>query len=101
MDPTVAKQRLWLLDSKGLLTESRTDLTREKREFAASAEQLEKVGLSEDDVATLGLLRVVQAVKPAALVGAAAKPDTFDEEVLLALLEVRNTVLCYAMLCCL
>lgn len=68
-----ARRRIFLVDSKGLVTDDREDLNANKRRFA----QIRPDGLSSGD----GLQAAVAAVAPTALVGAASVPGAFDRKV--------------------
>jgi malate dehydrogenase (oxaloacetate-decarboxylating)(NADP+) len=72
-----ARQRCCLVDSKGLVTASRTDLNAHKRPFA----------LEHAPVANF--LDAVKALEPTAIIGVAARPGAFDREVIEAM-TARN-----------
>lgn len=74
---------MWLIDSAGLVASQRDDLSPEKATFAQDASRL---GLSS---LKAPLAEVVAAVRPTALIGAAAVGGAFDERVIRALLKVR------------
>lgn len=111
-----AKSRIWMVDSKGIILKTRQNLTSEKAVFAqdpyrlaggvASAEALEVTSstdgqhsngagsgssrdTSDQDVAEY-LAKVVSAVQPTALIGAAAVAGAFGQSVIEALLQVSN-----------
>ena len=77
------RRSLILLDSKGLLGLERPGLDDDKREFALNAAELASLGLA----AGADLLSVVQAVRPAILIGTTATPSTFTEPILRAMAE--------------
>jgi len=64
-----AKERIWLVDSKGLVVSSRTDLNEHKREFAREAQQLKD------------LESIIDFAKPSAIIGASAQGGSFTEAV--------------------
>jgi len=65
-----AYKKIFMMDSRGLLVSSRTDLTDHKLPFA------------KDMPASKSLEEVVKKVKPTALIGAAAQPKTFTKEII-------------------
>ncbi|CAG9853817.1 unnamed protein product [Phyllotreta striolata] len=65
-----AREKIWMVDSKGLIVKSRNELEIQKRPFAKDHEALKD------------LLDVVKKVKPTILVGAAAVPGSFTPEIL-------------------
>jgi len=65
-----ARERVWLVDSKGLVVASRTDLAAHKRPYA------------HDHPPVPGLLRAVRVLRPSVLIGLSTQPQTFTEEVL-------------------
>jgi malate dehydrogenase (oxaloacetate-decarboxylating) len=77
------RRSLILLDSKGLLGLERPGLDDDKREFALNAAELASLGLA----AGADLLRVVQTVRPAILIGTTAAPGTFTEPIVRAMAE--------------
>ena len=77
------RRSLILLDSKGLLGLERPGLDDDKREFALNAAELASLGLA----AGADLLSVVQAVRPAILIGTTATPSTFTEPIVRAMAE--------------
>jgi hypothetical protein len=69
LPPQSARARCFLMDSKGLVVASRTDLVHHKLPFA------------HDTTFTPSLIEAVRMLKPTALIGVSAVPNTFDEEV--------------------
>ena len=65
-----ARSRIWLVDSQGLVHQGRADLDDFKREYAQPAA-----------ATTLSLLDVVKRVQPTILIGTAAQPQAFTEDV--------------------
>jgi malate dehydrogenase (oxaloacetate-decarboxylating)(NADP+) len=73
-----ARSRCWLIDSKGLLTKARADLTDHKRPFA-------QVHAPVSD-----LLSAVEAIRPSILIGASGQPGAFSAAVLGAMARVNE-----------
>lgn len=69
-----ARERFWLMDSKGLVTKAR----RKKL-------QAHKVPYARDEEGAETLLEVVKRVKPTILVGVSGQPQTFDRQVIRAM----------------
>lgn len=66
-----AREKIWLVDSKGLVTKSRFEtLQHNKKPFAKEHEDKKS------------LLETVKALKPTVLIGTSAQPHTFTQEVL-------------------
>lgn len=77
LSAAAAKERLWLVDSRGLVHDGRDDLDASK---ALYAQRIERVrGWAASDTPTL--LEVVRHVKPTVLIGTAALAGAFDEQV--------------------
>jgi malate dehydrogenase (oxaloacetate-decarboxylating)(NADP+) len=70
MDERVALERCWLIDSKGLVVKSRTDLAHHKLAYA------------HDRAPQPDLLSVVREIRPTILIGASGQTSAFTEEVL-------------------
>src|SRR5688572_10909886 len=70
LTPEQARRRIWLVDSQGLVHSGRTDLDAFKLEYA----QPRAAG-------TLSLLEVVKSVHPTILIGTAAQPQAFTEDI--------------------
>ncbi len=68
-----ARQRIWFMDSRGLVVESRTDLEAHKRPYAHA------------HAPAAALADAVAALQPAALIGVSGQPQTFTEDVLRAM----------------
>jgi malate dehydrogenase (oxaloacetate-decarboxylating)(NADP+) len=64
-----ARKRIWLVDSKGLVTKNSPALNAEKAPFA------------HDHAAMTGLAAIVDDIKPHAIIGVTAMPQTFTKEV--------------------
>lgn len=70
VSPEDARAKIFMLDSRGLVVKSRTDLTEHKLHFA------------KDLPAMNNLEEVVKLVKPSVLVGAAAQPKAFTKTII-------------------
>ena len=68
-----AKQQLWLVDSKGLVHDGRTDLESSKRKYAQRNGGIKACGLSFFDV--------VQKVHPTILIGTSGQHGAFTEKI--------------------
>lgn len=80
-----ARGRIWFIDSRGLVADSRTDLEAHKRPYAHP----------HAPVATLA--DAVNALRPAALVGVSGQPQTFTEPVLRAMGELNERPAIFAL----
>jgi malate dehydrogenase (oxaloacetate-decarboxylating) len=74
-----ARSRIWLVDSQGLVHSGRTDLEPFKREYARAVD--EAANWQVGDRQSITLLDVVKHVHPTILIGTAAQPRAFDENV--------------------
>ena len=80
-----AHRLCWFVDSKGLVTSDRTDLSEHKRRFA------------QDYPFHRDLLSVVEAVRPTAIIGAAGQPSTFTPAVLQAMARINRRPIVFAL----
>ena len=69
-----AKQKLWLVDSQGLVHNGRSNLESSKRKYARSATSIEAVGLN--------LYDVVKNIQPTILIGTSGQRGAFTEEII-------------------
>lgn len=76
LSPEAARARIWLIDSQGLVHDGREDLDASKRFYAQPQAQF-----SGSSSTIPSLLEVVRQVRPTVLIGAAAQPGAFDEQV--------------------
>lgn len=76
-DARTAQQRVWLIDTQGLVHAGRKDLSEEKASFAQAAEVLRSHGLPLER--EIGLHDAAAAFKPTTLIGVTGRPGTFDE----------------------
>jgi len=80
-----ARKRCWLLDSRGLVIASRTDLAAHKRPYA-------------HEHAPVGdLLSAVKELKPTAIIGLAAVGGTFTEAVVKAMAQINRQPIIFAL----
>jgi len=96
-----ARRRIWLVDSKGLITNDRGDKLAEHKvsraaEDGGSCREADRpsaqVYFSRDDnegKQYKGLLDVINYVKPTALIGLSTVPKTFTEEILARMAELN------------
>ncbi len=70
------KEKLWLVDSKGLVHSGRTDLEDSKRRYAQPAERMGSI-----DPAGFSFFDVVRKVQPTILIGTSGQRGAFSEEI--------------------
>jgi len=80
-----SRTRCWLVDSKGLVVKSRTDLAEHKLPFA------------QDHAPSSDLESIVRAVRPAGLIGVSGTPGTFTQSVIQAMAEVNKRPIVFAL----
>lgn len=73
-----ARAQIWLVDSQGLVHSQRTDLEPFKREYAQASD---RVSGWTDASGAITLLEVVKHAHPTLLIGTAAQPQAFNEEI--------------------
>jgi malate dehydrogenase (oxaloacetate-decarboxylating)(NADP+) len=80
-----ARRRCWLVDSKGLVVKSRTDLVHHKQRYA------------HEHAPVRDLLTAVKTLKPTAIVGVAAVGGAFTPEVLAAMAANNERPIVFAL----
>ncbi|MBI3939169.1 MAG: NAD-dependent malic enzyme [Betaproteobacteria bacterium] len=80
-----ARRRCWLVDSKGLVVASRTDLAEHKKRYA------------HDHAFAPDLLSAIHALKPTAIIGVAAAGGMFTREVLEAMAGYNERPIVFAL----
>jgi malate dehydrogenase (oxaloacetate-decarboxylating)(NADP+) len=80
-----ARRRCWLVDSKGLVVKSRTDLAHHKQRFA------------HEHAAVRDLLTAVKMLKPTAIIGVAAVGGAFTPDVLAAMAANNERPIVFAL----
>jgi malate dehydrogenase (oxaloacetate-decarboxylating) len=66
-----AKRKLWLVDSKGLVHDGRTDLESSKEKYARLSHE----------IAGFGFIDVIRSVRPTILIGTSGQHGAFNEDV--------------------
>jgi malate dehydrogenase (oxaloacetate-decarboxylating) len=77
-----AKEKLWLVDSKGLVHTGRTDLEDSKRRYAKPTERMGSI-----DPAGFSFFDVVRNVQPTILIGTSGQHGAFSEDVVREMAE--------------
>jgi malate dehydrogenase (oxaloacetate-decarboxylating)(NADP+) len=85
LTPEAARQRCWLVDSKGLVVQSRAGLAAQKQPYAHPHAE---VG---------SFLGAVQALRPTAIIGVAAVGGAFTTEVLQTMAEINPQPIIFAL----
>ena len=80
-----AKDRIWFVDSKGLVVESRTDLAEHKRPYARTHAPLKN------------LQEAVAAAKPTAIIGVSGRPQSFTEPVVRMMASLNEQPIVFAL----
>ena len=75
----LAKRTLWLVDSKGLVHDGRTDLDSFKQKYAQA--YTATLNWKLDDKARPAFSDVIKNVQPTILIGTSAQPGAFTEEI--------------------
>jgi malate dehydrogenase (oxaloacetate-decarboxylating)(NADP+) len=83
--PGAARERCWLVDSRGLVVKSRGDLAAHKRPYA------------HDHAPIADFPAAVRALKPTAIIGVAAVGGTFTREVLEAMARINARPIVFAL----
>lgn len=88
LSPEQARSRLWLLDRRGLVYAGRPGVRELALPWAADAARLQALaaaGALPDGEGQIGLLALVEAIRPAVLIGTSTVPGAFDQAVIEAL----------------
>jgi len=85
LDDAQARQRCWMVDSKGLVVASRNDLAEHKLPYA------------HDHAPVTDFLGAVQALRPTAIVGVGAVPNTFTEAVVREMSRINERPIVFAL----
>lgn len=80
-----ARRQCWFVDSKGLVTQDRTDLAEHKKRYA------------HDHAPTADLLAAVESLQPHALIGVSGMPATFTEPVVKAMARFNPQPILFAL----
>jgi len=80
-----ARHRCWLMDSRGLVVEGRTDLAEHKLVYA------------QEHAPITGFLEAVRILKPTAIIGVAAVGGTFTKEVLEEMARINDRPIVFAL----
>jgi malate dehydrogenase (oxaloacetate-decarboxylating)(NADP+) len=79
-----ARSRIWLVDSKGLITQDRPNLEPHKVPYAQNHVPMK-------------LLEAIKDVKPTMLIGATGAPGTFTQEIVEAMSEINERPVIFAL----
>ncbi len=85
VDPLQARQRCWLVDSKGLVVKSRSGLAAQKLPYAHEHPEI------------ADFLTAVHTLKPTAIIGVAAVGGTFTAEVLRVMADLNQRPIVFAL----
>ncbi len=85
LSEAAARQKCWLVDSKGLVTRSRSDLAEHKLPYA------------HDHAPLPDLLAAVEALQPTALIGVSGTPSSFTEPVVRAMGRINANPVIFAL----
>lgn len=97
-----AREKIWMVDSRGLVTAQRTGLAHHKLNFAheLTAEHVAHVKGTEFEVEGLAVTAFEQAVRvlePTALIGVSAIPNTFTQPILEFMAKTTPTPVVFAL----
>ena len=85
LDEHAARRRCWLVDTKGLVVKSRTELAHHKVPYA------------HDHEPVADFLSAIRALKPTAIIGVSAVGGTFTEEVLKEMARINERPIVFAL----
>jgi malate dehydrogenase (oxaloacetate-decarboxylating)(NADP+) len=85
LDEAAARGRCWMVDSKGLVTAGRRDLAEHKKPYAHPHEPV------------ADFIGAVRALKPTAIIGVGATPQTFTREVIETMSQLNERPVVFAL----
>jgi len=85
LDPAAARARCWMVDSKGLVVASRSDLAEHKKAYA------------HPHAPVPDFLAAVKALKPNAIIGVGATPGMFTREVIEEMTRLNQRPIVFAL----
>jgi malate dehydrogenase (oxaloacetate-decarboxylating)(NADP+) len=85
VDEATARGRIWFVDSKGLVVQSRTDLAAHKRPYAHEHEFIKE------------LQPIIESIKPTAIIGVSGQPQTFTEGILRRMAEYNKRPMVFSL----
>jgi malate dehydrogenase (oxaloacetate-decarboxylating)(NADP+) len=85
IDPAAARARCWMVDSKGLVVASRSDLAEHKKTYA------------HPHAPVPDFLAAVKALKPTAIIGVGATPGMFTREVIEEMTRLNERPIVFAL----
>jgi len=85
LDAGAARRRCWMVDSKGLVVESRTGLAEHKQPYA------------HDHAPVADFLGAVRALRPTAIIGVGATPGLFTREVIEEMSRINERPIVFAL----
>jgi malate dehydrogenase (oxaloacetate-decarboxylating)(NADP+) len=85
LDPSEARKRCWMVDSKGLVVASRTGLAEHKLPYA------------HEHPPVSDFLAAVKALRPTAIIGVGATPGTFTREVIEEMSRLNERPIVFAL----
>ena len=85
MSPEDARHTCWLVDSRGLVVASRTDLAEHKKRYA------------HDAPGAPDLVAAIRALQPTALIGVSGQPGTFTREALQMMATLNQRPIVFAL----
>lgn len=89
-----ARSRCWFVDSKGLITKDRSNLTEAKTRYAHDLPDGVELSTGKKDV---DLLEVVSALGPTALIGVSTIPNIFSEAVIRCMSSMHERPIIFAL----
>ena len=75
-----AKQRFWLIDRQGLLTDQMNNLTRGQQSYARSVHEVQN--WKREATGNISLLEVIKQIKPTILIGCSSATNAFNQAVI-------------------
>ncbi len=85
MESRAARQRCWLVDSKGLVVAGRSGLAEHKKPYAHERAQV------------VGFVDAIKELKPTAIIGVSATPSTFTREVIEEMARINERPIVFAL----
>ncbi len=86
--PEEARRRIWMVDSRGLVTRARDELAEFKRTYARDTEELD--GYAPHDASRITLEETVRTARPTILIGTSGTPGIFSEPIVRRLAEMNE-----------